>query len=454
MLAPTSQMLIIVLLAILLPSALSFPYSIYNMKNRRASRASSSGSTNAGGIRTSSSINNNKAIYSEPREQYDFDQSAYRSSAGASAADAAEPTYFDNPDTIYDTGADNFYADDESFDDRPEREYLYGKPTYHGEYKPTRYYYARAPSYSYYNDHTESTNPLDDLHEQMLQEDHNRQRNRLSGGKTSATAAEVTPQWFQNSGQPKSLTSNFMKNLMLYNDEMNDNTKPIDMDTAAAAALPSYVDEEFENLSDQNEPYDYFDPLKFQHANQFNHYGAPSLNKQIYYNQNNREDNNNDEQQRVSFKNKNQRKPATHNDDDSYEDKDEKDLESLRKSHNHNSWNRKNNVGHNRNHVDNDDDDGDDDRVDNDTHESDTVKHVDNDNNGGYDTGFDYDEDEWINWNRKRSLPNEPLRPLKALEQKLTEALKFQSDALKLTVTTSPPPPPPPPPSSPTSTAR
>lgn len=444
------------------------------MKSRRASRASgmksdSGRSSSAAGGGSSSSSINNQAGYFEPRQQHNFDQSAYRSSA---AAAAAAPPYFGNYDTLYDSGADSFYTDDESVDDRPEREYLYGKPTYHGEYKPTRYYYARAPSYSYYGDHMESmsTNPLDDLHEEMLQEDHNRQRNWPSN--KDAAAAE----WLQNAnGQPSSLTGNFMKNLMLYNNGMN--TQPGDMDAAAADAvaaaaaageLPTYDDEEIENpyaseLTNQNEPFDYFDPLKFQHVNQFNHFGSPSTNKQIYYNQENRKENDEDndnvgidgdddddvdnDRQRFLVKNKekNQRKPATHH-DNANEDKDEKDLESLRKNHNKNSSNRKNGGrgrAANRNAA----------KVDNDKHHSDKNKNGNDNYNGGYDTGFDYEDDQWINWNRKRSLSHESMRPLKALEQRLTEALKFQAEAL--TVTTTPPPPKPSPSvSASTSTAR
>lgn len=404
------------------------------MRNRRASRAKGENG------RSSSSISS-QAGYTEPRQQHDFDQSVYRSQA------AAAP-YYGNYDTLYDTGADNFYADEENVDDLPEREYLYGKPTYHGEYKPTRYYYARAPSYSYpYGDRVESnSNPLDDLHEEMLQEDHNRQRVKSDA-----------PQWLQNAGQPSSLTGNFMKNLMLHNNGMNMDTQSMDMNAAAAAAedaiaaaeLPAYDDEDIENPN--SEPYDYFDPLKFQHVNQFNHYGSPSTNKQIYY-QDNRNQNDDldgeeqEEEQRVAVKNKNknknrnknknQRRPAAHN-DNSKEDKDEKDLESLRKSHNKNSSNRKNGGGrgsatHRNNHAEmkmNDEQAG---RSDKNAHDVDNY-------NGGYDTGFDYDEDAWINWNRKRSLPNVSLRPLKALEQKLTDALKVQAEAMRLATPTPPP---------------
>lgn len=48
---------------------------------------------------------------------------------------------------------------------------LFGLPTYHGEYKPTPYYYAHGPSYNYPDDRDTNSNPMDDLHEEMLQEE-------------------------------------------------------------------------------------------------------------------------------------------------------------------------------------------------------------------------------------------------------------------------------------------
>lgn len=46
---------------------------------------------------------------------------------------------------------------------------LYGIPTYRGDYQPKPYYFAQ-PSYSSSDDHIETTNPLDYLHEEILQE--------------------------------------------------------------------------------------------------------------------------------------------------------------------------------------------------------------------------------------------------------------------------------------------
>lgn len=46
---------------------------------------------------------------------------------------------------------------------------LFGVPTYRGDYQPKPYYFAQ-PSYSSSDDHIETTNPLDYLHEEILQE--------------------------------------------------------------------------------------------------------------------------------------------------------------------------------------------------------------------------------------------------------------------------------------------
>jgi hypothetical protein len=46
---------------------------------------------------------------------------------------------------------------------------LFGIPTYRGDYQPKPYYFAQ-PSYSSSDDHLETTNPLDYLHEEILQE--------------------------------------------------------------------------------------------------------------------------------------------------------------------------------------------------------------------------------------------------------------------------------------------
>lgn len=372
LLTQTSQMLAIVLMAILLPAALSFPYSIYGLNNyRRPSRASS-----------------NNSPFSAPRQIYD--RSAYRSPSSPSSS------YYGNYDSAYDSAdADSYYVDDEA-EDRPEREYLYGKPTYHGEYKPTRYYYARAPSYNYYNDHPDSTNPLDDLHEEMLQEEqHDRQRNWPPS----------KPQ-LQTNGQPKTLNNNFMKNLVLYNNGINMDSQP-PIDTANA-----YEDDEaespyFNKLPEQNTPYNYYDPLKDQ-SHQFNHYDALPAGKpkqDDYY---------------TSSKNRKQNDYK----DDSHEDKEEKDLESLRKNHK-SSWDTNMNGGT---------------HLENDANDWDKSKH-ENAYNDGYDSGFDYDDDEWINWDRKRSLPkkqSDNLRPLKALEFQLAKAL--QKQAPKAVSTTISPP--------------
>ncbi|XP_031640823.1 component of gems protein 1-like isoform X2 [Contarinia nasturtii] len=418
MLTQTSHILIMVLVAILLPSV--FSYSIYGIKtNRRSSRAN----TNA---------NNNPSFSADSQQQQRFDQSGYRSPSSPSSS------YYSNYDSLYDSGpvADSYYVDDDSDANRPEREYFYGRPTYHGEYKPTRYYYARAPYYNYYNDHSESTNPLDDLHEEMIQEEHERQRNWPTG-KTN---------WFQNTGQPKSLTTNnFMKNLMLYNNGVNvDEQQQQQPQQQPIDVANSYDDDDvvespyFSDITnDQNEPYDYFDPLKFQ-SQQYNQFVDSTSNKPTYFNQNNRkETTSNYYKSNVNRKQNDYddgwRRQNQKQEQSKHEDKEEKDLESLRKPSVKTLWN--NGINDAEKHI----------MVNDANHFEANSKHDDS-YNGGYDNGgFDYDDDEWINWDRKRSLPkkqNENLRPLKVLEFQLTKALQDQlsGKALKQTPTITVPP--------------
>lgn len=59
---------------------------------------------------------------------------------------------------------------------REYQETLYGIPTYHGEYNPKPYYFAR-PSYMTEDDRLETTNPLDYLHEEILEENERARNN-------------------------------------------------------------------------------------------------------------------------------------------------------------------------------------------------------------------------------------------------------------------------------------
>lgn len=108
----------------------------------------------------------------------------------------------------------NYYQ----YPSRHEQQYQrsYGMPTYRGEYKPTPYYYAHGPTYSYYDDR-EPTNPLDDLHEEMLQEDEReRQKDMLPVGQEN---------WYENAGRPDSLANAnaaFLRNLIQYNKEIDE----------------------------------------------------------------------------------------------------------------------------------------------------------------------------------------------------------------------------------------
>lgn len=110
----------------------------------------------------------------------------------------------------------------------PNREsQYYGLPTYTGEYHPKPYYYSHGPSYRYYDDRGSkpANNPLDDLHEQIQQEDA-RERQR----------EEMERSYYGEDYQPTvnrpdtKLTSAFLKNLIAYNKQMNEqNEMPNEM---------------------------------------------------------------------------------------------------------------------------------------------------------------------------------------------------------------------------------
>lgn len=137
----------------------------------------------------------------------------------------AVPQYYDEPPYVpvsaavatypeYQDDASNSYyylpANRES--------HYYGLPTYRGEYKPTPYYYAQGPSYSYYDDRQEQANPLDDLHEEMLQEDQRERQRELPTGQET---------WYDKSGRQDKLTNAFLKNLIMYNNQMNNGDGPV-----------------------------------------------------------------------------------------------------------------------------------------------------------------------------------------------------------------------------------
>jgi hypothetical protein len=111
------------------------------------------------------------------------------------------------------------YIDDSnlnSYQKQQQQYSLYGMPTYRGEYKPTTYYYAPGPSYTYSDDRVEPANPLDDIHEEIMQEDQmERTRDMIPYGQET---------WFEKSNRPASLVNTnaaFLRNLIEYNNQMN-----------------------------------------------------------------------------------------------------------------------------------------------------------------------------------------------------------------------------------------
>uniref|UniRef100_A0A1B0DHZ2 Uncharacterized protein n=1 Tax=Phlebotomus papatasi TaxID=29031 RepID=A0A1B0DHZ2_PHLPP len=140
----------------------------------------------------------------------------------------------------------------------------YGLPIYHGEYKPTQYYYAQGPSYSYYDDRgEESGNPMDHLHEEMLQEE---ERDRFH--ENSLPIGQET--WYAEPAARQDSLANanaaFLRNLIAYNQQLN-------------AASPDQNDEgEFEEYSDFSDAGGYFDSPQMDTYNYNPYEGNQRLN--------------------------------------------------------------------------------------------------------------------------------------------------------------------------------
>lgn len=399
MISLTTQFVIVLLTATLIPSTLAFTYPIYNYQ--RASRAS----------------------------EYQYDR--------------AQPTYYNGYRGSYDQSEPGNYYVDERNDQAADREYYYGKPTYHGEYKPTRYYYARAPNFNYNDDHMESENPLDDLHEEMLQEDQRDRKQHMPIGQ---------PQWLQNTGQPKSLTNNFIKNLMLYNNN-NDGYNPIERQSESSLSIGHNgdIDDMYESLpydggfahnyangmssslsgqhtkhtlnDEPNEPYDYYDSLIENRPSHLT--GSATQNQNDYFGNGNPDEYNYGSNKEQTY--------ADYGEEPKV-DKEEQDLKSLRK-HQLSTWDSSANEKF-------------DPFAANMKLSPIKSQNTFSSSNSGFETGYkDYDGDEdgpWINWDRKRSLKqqqNDGFGPLKELEYRLTLLQKHANEMsqLKMSTTTSPP---------------
>ncbi|XP_052864214.1 uncharacterized protein LOC128270831 [Anopheles cruzii] len=132
-----------------------------------------------------------------------------------------------------------------------ERYTSYGLPTYRGEYKPTPYYYSHGPSYSYSDEH-ESSNPLDDLHEEMLQEDEReRARDYYPVGQE---------QWYESPSRPD---STFLRNLILYNQQLQNFGRgkvPQPPQPPAQLYPDSSAEEDFDEYDEPEPDYEYDAP--------------------------------------------------------------------------------------------------------------------------------------------------------------------------------------------------
>lgn len=99
--------------------------------------------------------------------------------------------------------------------DQQNKVHVYGQPVYRGNYNPTPYYYAQPPSYNFYDDRSDiPSNPMDYLHEKMIQEDELQRMQELSPELDADYNYEsITPP----RASQDDYTKNFLRNLMSYN---------------------------------------------------------------------------------------------------------------------------------------------------------------------------------------------------------------------------------------------
>lgn len=248
----------------------------------------------------------------------------------------------------------------------------YGLPTYRGEYKPSPYYYSPLPNYNYYDDRAENTNPMDDLHEEMLQEDEReRQRQWPIGQET----------WYENAHRPAKLTSTFLQNLIAYNKQLGTNREQPEYESAKE------VDPDDDYFNEDGTASDAYDPLSSSH------------NDYRYYENSN---------QRAAVPQSTQtydRYPqVAADDDDEKEDEDVRELKSL-------AHRGRNEIKHNQNDYEPYEQQESAERNQwrsaqasaDVTSGSEWQKDAPEYNK--YDSEPEYDEGSWINWDRKRSVP-------------------------------------------------
>lgn len=364
------------LLIAMLPSIASLPYPIYGTKSYRRSVPMNN-------------VNNPMPYYQSAPQQYEeqpslpahYRQQAYDSDAGA-----------------------NYYVDDSDIGTnigpaahRLPQYQSFGLPTYRGEYKPTQYYYAHSPSYNYFDDRTAGSHPLDDLHEEMLQEDERERQSNLPAGQE---------QWYENAGHPRSLTNTFLNNLILYNNKLS-----AEREREIEAGNEYDEDDAYYGEVPNPAAYDIYDQQQqpLAHAPKAHH--VPTIDKPKYFREQMAPHVDRDEYADYD-------KPYEHV-DAANDDEDVLELKSLSKSK----------------HIDSDED----------FYKAANQPHRFSDNVGynSFDSpADDYDGDTWINWDRKRSEAtqkqsdeNKLNNILKALEYQSRMALKTKEATAAITTT-------------------
>ncbi|CAD7080170.1 unnamed protein product [Hermetia illucens] len=279
----------------------------------------------------------------------------------------ANPSYYNTPPKYYYDQRPAYavptyhetYPDDNPYYYYPRQEY-YGMPIYHGEYKPSSYYYAHAPSYSYYDDREVGTNPMDDLHEEILQEDERERQRELY-----PVAQEG---WYEgDGGQQDELTNNFLRNLIAYNKQINAQEQQQQQEQMAI---------------EQNEPKPHQDYQNDRTAPMYEDEYADYASSEYEYVP--------EQTESFSAKKFSQMEPEKYEKYSDVEDENERQLKFL--AHRQKSQSLQNNQHkHQPSHWD---------------QQASPKSGHHNQNKATYaeeETGPEYEDDTWINWDRKRS---------------------------------------------------
>lgn len=296
------------------------------------------------------------------------------------------PAYGSLPQSQYDdrylspVGPSYPYPDDEYYVGRGRQNVYssFGSPTYRGDYKPSPYYYQPLPSYYYDDRAAPERNPMDDLQEVIMQEnERDRQRQWPIGQET----------WFENSRHPPKLTNTFLQNLIAYNKKIGGNREP-EFDSGVE------FEQDDDYFNEDTMPGDVYDaPSDYRYYENSNQRAAaPVYKSRNHYpiiEETEDEDKDDEEVRELKSLAHRGRSPIKHDQDEPYEAYAEPEQEQ---------WHATGNTAS---------------ASDNNEWQHDAPDRNHGNHNAHLESEPEYDEGSWINWDRKRSVPQKQRENIK-----------------------------------------